>query len=114
MSVTDSDTLSTYRPDVEGVLRILCQNSEQTLSPSGIATEFDQSISSVRGALLQLESEGLVKKESGRYFVNQRRLAEIQGVVGDSHNLRQMARETGQTPVHPEETVSTDNQPDQS
>lgn len=90
----------------EKALRFLAANPDYGWPPKEIATRTDISESSITKTVARLHEKSLVDKVSGRYFVKPERLAEIQGFLGDRHNLQEMASEPYLTPVHP---VKSDN-----
>lgn len=96
--------------DQEAALRFLASNSDIAYPPKFIAEHTDITEGSVNKVMTRLFDKELVDRISGRYFIPEQRLAEIRGVLGDLHNLEEMAAEPGQTPVHPDGTVERDRQ----
>jgi len=84
----------------EKALRFLAANPKYGWPPTTIAERTNVSATSIGKTMRRLYDKGLVDTVSGRYFVMPERYAEIQGFLGDIHNLREMAGETHQTPVH--------------
>lgn len=85
----------------ETALRFLAANPDYGWPPASIADRTDIPASSVTKTVARLHEKGLVERVSGYYFVPPERLAEVQGTLGDLQQLRVMAGEPGQTPVHP-------------
>lgn len=85
----------------EAALRFLAANPDYGWPPTEIAdrTEIPQSSGTKTAA--RLYEKGLVDRSSGYYFVAPERLDEIRGILGDLHQLEELAGEPGQEPVHP-------------
>lgn len=91
------------RTNEEKALRFLSANPDFGWPPLEIAKRTDVPGSSITKTVARLYEKGLVDRVSGRYFVKPERLDEIQGFLGDLHNLQEMASERYQTPVHPDQ-----------
>lgn len=89
----------------ETALRFLASNSEMAYPPSFVAEHTDIGSNSVNKVLIRLFEKDLVERVRGRYFIPERRVDEIRGVLGDMHNIQELVGEPGQSPVHPPGTV---------
>lgn len=85
----------------EMALRFLAANPDYGWPPRAIANRTEIPESSVTKTAARLHEKGLVDRSSGYYFVVPERLDEIQGFLGDLHQLAELAGEPGQEPVHP-------------
>lgn len=85
----------------EAALRFLAANPDYGWPPKEIANRTEIPQPSVTKTTARLYEKGLVDRSSGYYFVAPARLDEIRGILGDLHQLSEMAGEPGQTPVHP-------------
>lgn len=92
----------------EEALRFLAANPDLGWTPKEVAAHTTIAATSITKTMERLYEKTLVDRVQGTYFVKQGRLDEIQGVFGDLHNLRTMAGEKRQTPVHPEEQDTSD------
>lgn len=86
-------------------LRFLAANPEYGWPPKKIARLTSVSEKSITKTTARLYEKGLVERESGYYFVPQKRLKEIQGYLGDLHNVEELAGEKHQVSVHPESRI---------
>lgn len=85
----------------EAALQFLAANPDYGWPPKEIANRTEIPESSATKTAARLYEKGLVDRSSGYYFVAPERLAEIQGFLGDLHQLTELAGEPGQEPVHP-------------
>lgn len=105
MKRRDADIDLTPGTDQETALRFLAANSELAYPPKLITEHTDINQASINKVMTRLFDKNLADREKGRYFIPEHRIDEIRGVLGDRHNLTELASEPRQTPVHPEETV---------
>lgn len=85
----------------EAALRFLAAHPDYGWPPKEIANRTDVPESSVTKTAARLYEKGLVNRSLGYYFVAPERLDEVQGFLGDLHQLAELAGEPGQEPVHP-------------
>lgn len=85
----------------EAALRFLAANPDHGWPPKAIADGTEIPESSVTKTVARLHEKELVDRSSGYYFVAPERRDEIQGFLGDLHQLAELAGEPGQEPVHP-------------
>jgi len=90
----------------ETALRFLASEPEFGWPPAKIAKHTDINENSITKTMQRLYDKDLVDRISGRYFVNPDLQKEINGLLGDLHNV-------AQSQAHPEKNIQmSENQKD--